>query len=72
VRFDPARALPGRGVYLCPDPGCLSAATRRGGAALRRALRGAPQEGLEAAMEALRADVAHHQVPEGTVRSENA
>lgn len=72
VRFDPTRRLPGRGVYLCPDPDCLSAATRRGGAALRRALRGAPQEGLEAALEALRAELAHHQVLVSTVRSENA
>ena len=30
---------PGRGAYLCPDPACLAAATRRG--AFARAFRGA-------------------------------
>lgn len=67
VRYDPAQRLPGRGLYLCPDLDCIDAATRRDAAPLRRALRGAPTDGLEEALEALR-----HQVPVGTVRSENA
>jgi predicted RNA-binding protein YlxR (DUF448 family) len=34
---DPARRLPGRGAYLCPDRGCLRQALRR--EALHRRLR---------------------------------
>ena len=72
VRFDPRRRAPGRGAYLCPDHGCIEAAGRRGAAALRRALRGAGEAEVRAALDALRTDVVQHQVPAGTVRSENA
>ncbi|TVR33064.1 MAG: YlxR family protein [Nitriliruptor sp.] len=78
IRFDPQRRLPGRGAYLCPQPACIDAATRRDAAGLRRALRGGDTEELRAALEALRAEIAgtkqgvRHQVPEGTVRSESA
>jgi predicted RNA-binding protein YlxR (DUF448 family) len=54
IRFDHRRRLPGRGAYLCPDPGCLDAATRRGAGALRRALRGAPEAEAMAALDAVR------------------
>jgi uncharacterized protein len=54
IRFDHRRRLPGRGAYLCPDPGCIDAATRRGASTLRRALRGAPEAETVAALEAIR------------------
>ncbi|MBW3663614.1 MAG: YlxR family protein [Actinobacteria bacterium] len=38
ARVDDER-LEGRGAYICPDPDCVAAARRRGGAALARALR---------------------------------
>ena len=78
VRFDPRRRLPGRGAYLCPHPTCIDAATRRDAAGLRRALRGATGTELDAAIAALRSEIGrrhqgvHHQVPQGTVRSESA
>jgi uncharacterized protein len=78
VRFDPRRRLPGRGAYLCPHPTCIDAATRRNAAGLRRALRGVPEAELSEALAALRSEIGrrhqgvHHQVPEGTVRSESA
>jgi len=78
VRFDPRRRLPGRGAYLCPHRTCLDAATRRGSTGLRRALRGASEAELDAALAALRSQIGrrhqgvHHQVPQGTVRSESA
>jgi uncharacterized protein len=78
VRFDPTRRLPGRGAYLCPLPTCLDAATRRGGAGLRRALRGVPEAEVDTAIAELKSEIGrrqqgvHHQVPLGTVRSENA
>lgn len=70
VRLDPARRLPGRGAYLCPDPGCVDAAGRRQAAGLHRALRGAPTEQLLGALAALTTEVL--QPSDGTVRSENA
>jgi len=30
VKFDPDQRLGGRGVYLCPDEGCVRRALRRG------------------------------------------
>lgn len=78
VRFDPERRLPGRGAYLCPQPTCLDAASRRDAAGLRRALRGAPHAEVTAALAAARSQIGrqhqgvHHQVPQGTVRSESA
>ena len=39
VTVDPTSAAPGRGAYLCGGRACTDAALRRGGAALRRALR---------------------------------
>ncbi|MGH3440841.1 MAG: YlxR family protein [Nitriliruptorales bacterium] len=39
VMLDPERRRPGRGAYVCPEAGCLEAARRREGRALRRALR---------------------------------
>lgn len=71
VRFDPESQLPGRGAYVCPDPTCAASARRRDAAALRRALRGAPPAELDAALDALSGAV-QYQVPDGTVRSENA
>lgn len=70
VRFDPTQRLDGRGAYLCPDPTCVAAATRRGAGPLRRALSGAPEAEVRAALDALRTEVV--QVPVSTVRSENA
>jgi len=72
VRFDPRRREPGRGAYLCPDPECVEAAARRGVAPLRRALRGADEGEVLAALDALRTELVRPLVPEGTVRSENA
>jgi uncharacterized protein len=72
IRFDHQRRLQGRGAYLCPDPGCLDAAARRGASTLRRALRGAPEAEAMAALEALRTHLQRgggprdeqHQVPQ--------
>ncbi len=72
VRFDPHGRLPGRGAYLCPDPNCIDAATRRDASAVRRALKGAPAQQVRRALDALRTELVHHQVSDGTVRSENA
>jgi uncharacterized protein len=73
VRLDPTQRLPGRGAYLCPDPTCTEAAHRQGARSLRRALRGAPEDEVRAALDALHTEVVHHRrVPDGTVRSENA
>ncbi|MCU0484164.1 MAG: YlxR family protein [Chloroflexi bacterium] len=36
VGLDPTGRAPGRGAYVCPDPGCREAALKKG--ALRRAL----------------------------------
>jgi uncharacterized protein len=72
VRFDPDHRLPGRGAYLCPAVACVTAARRRDAAAIRRALRGAAVDEVLAALDALPTEVLRHQVPERTVRSENA
>jgi len=78
VRFDPERRLPGRGAYLCPQPICLEAASRRDATGLRRALRGAAHAEVAAALAAARSEIGrqqqgvHDQVPQGTVRSESA
>lgn len=82
IRFDTSGRLPGRGAYLCPEPPCLDTAAHRGAAALRRALRGGTEAETLAALASIRdqglipttghdQDV-QHQVPERTVRSENA
>jgi len=72
VRFDPDARLPGRGAYLCPDPDCIAAARRRGASPLRRALKGSAEADVTAALDQLENHVVYHQVPAGTVRSENA
>lgn len=72
VRFDPDARLPGRGAYLCPDPDCIAAARRRGAGPLRRALQGIAQGEATVALDQLENHVVYHQVPAGTVRSENA
>ena len=72
VRVDPEARLPGRGAYLCPDPDCIAAARRRGASPLRRALRGIAEADAVAALDQLEDHVVDHQVPAGTVRSENA
>ncbi|TVP64432.1 MAG: YlxR family protein [Nitriliruptor sp.] len=72
VRVDPEARLPGRGAYLCPDPDCIAAARRRGASPLRRALRGSTEAEATAALDELETYVVYHQVPVGTVRSENA
>ena len=64
VRFDPDRRAPGRGAYLCPDLSCIEAAARRGAAPLRRALRGAEEAQVRAALDALRTKLVQHRVPE--------
>jgi hypothetical protein len=50
----------------------VSAASRRDAGAVRRALRGAPVAEVRAALTALHTELLHHQVPDRTVRSENA
>jgi uncharacterized protein len=72
IRFDPDGRLPGRGTYLCPDRACIDDAARRDAGALRRALRGGSVAEAVAALRAARETVVQHQVPDGTVRSENA
>lgn len=52
IRFDPRQRLPGRGVYICPDPACIDAAARRDGRAVRRALRGPDEAEVTAALAA--------------------
>jgi len=82
IRFDTSGRLPGRGAYLCPETPCLDTAAHRGAAALRRALRGGSEAEMLAALASIR-DQGHgpttgnhqdvqHQVPDSTVRSENA
>jgi len=39
ITVDALARQPGRGAYLCGQPGCTDMALRRDGAALRRALR---------------------------------
>jgi uncharacterized protein len=72
IRFDPDGRLPGRGAHLCPDETCIDAAARRDAGALRRALRGGSAAEAATALETARRRVVQHQVPDGTVRSENA
>lgn len=57
VRVDERKRLPGRGAYLCRDPACTAAATRRGARAVRQALKGADQHDVEDALAALDAAV---------------
>ncbi|MBW3578672.1 MAG: YlxR family protein [Actinobacteria bacterium] len=57
VRVDQSQRLPGRGAYLCPDPACVAAATRRGARAVRHGLRGADLHDVEDALAALDAAV---------------
>ena len=52
VRFDPHQRLPGRGAYVCPDPHCIAAASRRGGQSVQRALHGAPDDEVHEALAA--------------------
>ncbi len=54
VQADPQMRLPGRGVYVCPTTTCIEAAAHRGGQAVRRALRGAPEHEVREALETLR------------------
>ncbi len=72
IRCEAGRRLPGRGAYVCPDPNCIDMTSRRDAGALRRALRGGTADEATLALEGARAMVEAHQVPEGTVRSENA
>ena len=83
VRYDPTGNLPGRGAYLCPRTSCITAARRRDAGAVRRALKGVATSEVVAALDALETrsvpdpgqdhqQGVHHQVPDGTVRSENA
>jgi predicted RNA-binding protein YlxR (DUF448 family) len=53
VRADPQRRLPGRGAYVCPSTTCIEAAAHRGGHAVRRALRGAPEHEVREALDTL-------------------
>lgn len=39
IQVDPSGSRPGRGAYLCALSGCVNAALRRDGVAIRRALR---------------------------------
>ncbi|WP_083442166.1 DUF448 domain-containing protein [Nitriliruptor alkaliphilus] len=57
VRYDRQRRAPGRGANLCPDPSCIEAASERGAGRLRRALRGAPETEIRAALDTLRRDL---------------
>jgi predicted RNA-binding protein YlxR (DUF448 family) len=52
VRPDPAARLPGRGAYVCATITCIEAADRRN--AVRRALRGAPEDEVRIALDTLR------------------
>jgi len=72
VLADPDARRSGRGAYVCPDRDCIAAARRRGAGPLRRALRGGGEDEASTALDVLETTVAHHQVPVGTVRSENA
>ena len=54
VRADPELRLPGRGAYVCPSTTCIEAAAHRGGHAVRRALRGAPEDEVREALDTLR------------------
>ncbi len=53
VRYDPQMRLPGRGAYVCPSPDCIESAASRDGNALRRALRGAPENEVREAITTL-------------------
>jgi len=74
LRVDPLQHAPGRGVYLCPDPACVSAACRRGALAhgLRRKLQPLAAEQLQrAALEAVRvaaAEAAGQGLADGRLR----
>ena len=72
VCVDPSGHLPGRGAYVCPDPGCYAQLRRRSGTMLRRALRTDDAAGTEAALDALATMAVHPEVRDRTVRSENA
>ncbi len=49
--------LPGRGAYVCPEAGCLDASTRRGGASVRRALRGGDPDAVVTALATVKRDL---------------
>jgi uncharacterized protein len=57
VRYDRQRRAPGRGANLCPDTSCIEAASERGAGRLRRALRGAPESEIRAALDTLRREI---------------
>lgn len=63
VRYDRDKRLPGRGAYVCPDPRCFEAAARRGAQAVRRALRGAPEDEVVEALADARRDVGTDAAP---------
>jgi uncharacterized protein len=73
VRYDRQRRASGRGANLCPDLSCIEAASERGAGRLRRALRGAPEAQIHAALDTLRREITENepsQAPvEGAVRS---
>ena len=57
VRHDLRKRLGGRGAYLCRDLRCIEAAAQRDAAPLRRALRGAAGDEVQAALAYVRAEV---------------
>jgi uncharacterized protein len=65
VRIDPEQRFPGRGAYVCPTPTCVAAAAHRGGQRVRQALRGAPDDEVRAAVEALTDAIRHHEPTNG-------
>ena len=52
VAYDPTGKAPGRGAYLCGQPGCLDMAVRR--RSIQRALKVTDTVAANAAVEALR------------------
>jgi predicted RNA-binding protein YlxR (DUF448 family) len=52
VHYDPTGKAPGRGAYLCGQPGCLETAVRR--RSIQRALKVTDTAAVAAAVEALR------------------
>jgi predicted RNA-binding protein YlxR (DUF448 family) len=62
VRYDRQRRAHGRGANLCPDLSCIEAASERGAGRLRRALRGAPEAQIHAALDELRREIDEDQL----------
>ncbi|WP_368071355.1 YlxR family protein [Nitriliruptor sp.] len=58
VRYDRRRRASGRGANICPELSCIEAAGQRGAGPVRRALRGAPETEIRAALDELRCEVA--------------